>query len=333
MAERTRWGVIGAGGIADRRTLPVIGQTQNSELVAVMDVRDPGAIGAKYGVDSTDKVEAVLSREDVDAVYVASPVNVHAEQVIAAANAGKHVLCEKPLGRTVAEASSMVDTCCAAGVLLREAYMLRHHGLHIEMARMIREGAIGRPLFASVHWAFQYPKMEGAWRQVPELGGGGALADLGCHVFDLLHMLVGDIARVAMASGTLVQDYEVEDLGTVLLEFEAGAQGAITTSFCISDAVMPATVSIFGSEGRITARGSLAQTSDGTAALYRETDGEQQQIEYEQVDTYVRQIEAFADDVMRGAITTKESVSELLWSMNVLEASYRSAETGAFVTV
>jgi predicted dehydrogenase len=333
MAERMRWGVIGAGGIADRRTLPVIGQTRNGELVVVMDVRDPGAIGAKYGVDSTDRLEGVLSREDVDAVYVASPVQVHAEQVIAAANAGKHVLCEKPLGRTVAEACSMVDACCAAGVLLREAYMLRHHGLHLEMQRLIREGAIGKPLFASVHWAFQYPKMEGAWRQVRELGGGGALADLGCHVFDLLHMLVGDIARVAMASATLVQDYEVEDLGTVLLEFEGGAQGAITTSFCISDAVMPATVSIFGSEGRIVARGSLTQTSDGTATIYRETDGEQHEIRYGRVDTYVRQIEAFADDVAQGTIATKESVPELLSSMKVLEASYRSAETGTFVFI
>jgi predicted dehydrogenase len=323
--------VIGAGGIADRRTLPVIGQTRNSELVVVMDIREPEAIGAKYGVHSTDRMEAVLSRADVDAVYVASPVQVHAEQVIAAAKAGKHVLCEKPLARSVAEARAMVDACCEAGVLLREAYMLRHHGLHLEMARLIREGAIGRPLFASVWWAFQYPKTEGAWRQVHELGGGGALADLGCHVFDLLHLLVGDITRVAMASGRLVQDYEVEDLATVLLEFDGGAQGAITTSFCISDAVMPATVGIFGSEGRILARGSLTQTSGGTATIYRESDGEQQQIGYEQVDTYVRQIEAFADDVARGAIATEESVPELLRSMSVLEASYRSAETGAFV--
>jgi predicted dehydrogenase len=330
--EKMRWGIIGAGGIADRRTLPVIGTARNSELSVVMDIQEPERLGAKYAIDATDSLDAVLARDDVDAVYVASPVRVHAEQVVAAAEAGKHVLCEKPLARSVAETRTMVDACCAAGVLLREAYMLRHHGLHVEMARLIGEGAIGRPLFASVHWAFQYPKMEGAWRQVRDLGGGGALADLGCHVFDLLHMLVGNIARVAMAAGTLVQDYEVEDLGTVLLEFESGAQGAVTTSFCISDAVMPATVSIFGSEGRIVALGSLTQTSEGTATICREADGEQQ-IEYEQVDTYVRQIEAFAEDVARGVVTTEESIPELLRSMKVLEASYRSAETGAFVTV
>jgi predicted dehydrogenase len=331
--DRLRWGVIGAGGIADRRTLPVIGSARNCELSVVMDIQDPEQLGKKYGVDATDSLDAVLSRDDVDAVYVASPVHAHAEQVIAAARAGKHVLCEKPLGLSVAEAESMVDTCREAGVLLREAYMLRHHALHIEMARLIADGAIGRPLFVSVQWAFLYPKMEGAWRQIPELGGGGALADVGCHVFDLLHMLVGRIVRVAAVSATLVQDYEVDDITTVLLEIEGGTQSAVTTSFCISDAVMPPLVSTFGSEGSIVATGSLTQTSDGTAMLHREEDGDQSEIPYEKVDTYVRQLEVFAEDVKSGAVTTEASEEELLRAMRVLEAAYTSARTGKFVSV
>jgi predicted dehydrogenase len=201
------------------------------------------------------------------------------------------------------------------------------------MARLIADGAIGKPLFVSVQWAFLYPKMEGAWRQIPALGGGGALADVGCHVFDLLHMLVGRTERVAAVSGTLVQDYEVDDITTVLLELEGGAQGSITTSFCISDAVMPPSVSIFGSEGSIIALASLTQTSDGTATLHREEDGDRREILYEKVDTYVRQLEVFADDVASGAVTTEESEADLLRAMRVLEASYTSARTGEFVSV
>jgi 1,5-anhydro-D-fructose reductase (1,5-anhydro-D-mannitol-forming) len=298
-----------------------------------MDIQDPERLGQKYGVSATDSLDAVLERDDVDAVYVASPVHAHAEQVIAAARAGKHVLCEKPLGLSVAEAQTMVDACREAGVLLREAYMLRHHALHIEMARLIADGAIGKPLFVSVQWAFLYPKMEGAWRQISALGGGGALADVGCHVFDLVHMLVGRTVRVAAVSATVVQDYEVDDITTVLMALDGGAQGSVTTSFCISDAVMPASVSIFGSGGSIIATGSLTQTSDGTATLHREENGDRRDIPYEKVDTYARQLEVFADNVASGAVTTKESETDLLRAMRVLEASYASARTGEFVSV
>jgi predicted dehydrogenase len=331
--KKLRWGVIGAGGIAHRRTLPVIGQTRNCVLSIVMDVCDPDKFGAKYGVDFTDSIEAVLSRDDVDAVYIASPVHLHAEQAVAAAKTGKHVLCEKPLARTLAEARPMVEACRDAGVLLREAYMLRYHGAHREIARLIGNGAIGKPLFANVHWAFLYPKMEGAWRQIPELGGGGALADVGCHVFDLLRMFVGEIRRLAAVAGTLVQDYQVDDLTTVLLEFESGAQGSVTTSFAIPDGAMPPFVGIYGSTGSIEAVGTLTQGTGGEATLFADADGQRRQIQYEQVNTYVRQLEAFADDVARGAKVEPGSEPELLRAMAILDASYESARTAAFVAV
>lgn len=329
---KLRLGVVGAGGIADRRTLPVIGQVPNCELVIVMDTREPERLGRKYGLDWADTLHGVLDRPDVDAVYIASPVHVHADQVIAAAAAGKHVLCEKPLARDLAEAEAMVTACCNAGVLLREAYMLRHHGAHLAIKRKIAAGAIGTPVYASVQWAFLYPKTENAWRQRPELGGGGALADVGCHAFDLLHMLIGRIKRVAALTGALVQDYAVEDLATVLVQFENGAQGTVTTSFCLSSGCMPPMLSIYGSEGRITAN-TLSQGSGGTATLYTERDGQSHPIEYEEINTYAQQMEVFASDVLTGTITSADCREELLRSMRVLSASYESAKTCAWVSI
>jgi len=326
-------GVLGGGGIAHRRTLPVMGEVRNGTLSVVMDIREPEKLGKLYGCDWTDDLAAAVSRDDVDAVYVAGPVNAHAEHVIAAARAAKHVLCEKPLARTVAEAKTMVDACAENGVLLREAYMLRHHGAHREMARLIGEGAVGKIVFAGIHWAFLYPKTEGAWRQIPELGGGGALADVGCHSFDLLEMLVGRISRLAAVTGTVIQDYEVDDVATVLIEFESGAQGTVTTSFCLSDSVMPPSVGIYGSGGAMLATNTLTQGTGGEAVLVSEPEGQRSPIEYVQVNMYVKQLEAFAEAVMAGERTTPDKVGGLLRVMRMLEGSYTSSRTGRFVTV
>ena len=331
--RKIRWGVIGAGGIAHRRTLPVIGDVKNGTLSVVMDIKDPEKLGKIYGCDWTDDLAAAVSRDDVDAVYVAGPVHLHAEHAIAAAKAGKHVLCEKPLARTVAEARTIVDACVANGVLLREAYMLRHHGAHREMLRLIQQGAIGKIVFAQIHWAFLYPKTDGAWRQVPELGGGGSLADVGCHSFDILEVLVGPIKRVAAVTGTLVQDYKVDDIATVLLEFESGAQGAVTTSFCLSGNVMPPSMGIYGSAGAILATDTLTQGTDGDVLLVTEPDGERRPIEYTQVNMYVKQLEAFADAVIAGQRTTQDKADGLLRTMRMLEGSYASSRNGEFVTI
>lgn len=325
------WGVIGAGGIAHRRTLPVFGEARNSELRIVMDVKDPDKLGALYQVDWSDTVEAVLSREDVEAVYIAGPVFAHAEQVIAAANAGKHVLCEKPLACSVAEAKQAVEACIANKVLLREAYMLRHHAAHKQAQRLLQSGAIGKVCYAQIHWAFQYPKMEGAWRQLPALGGGGALADVGCHSFDMLELLVGPVTRLAGLAATLVQDYEVDDIATVLLEFENGAQGTITSSFCLSEAVLPTTISLYGERGSVVLRNTLTQTSDGELELYTEQDGQRRLIAYTVENTYVKQLEAFADDVATGIFSTEADASNLLRTMRFLEGAYSSAKTGQYV--
>jgi len=333
MVQNIRWGVIGAGGIAHRRTLPVIGQVYNGSLSVVMDIREPEKLGRLYNADWTDSLEAAVSRDDVDAVYVASPVHLHAEHVMAAARAGKQVLCEKPLARSVAEARAMVEACVESGVLLREAYRHRYHGAHAEMQRLISEGVIGKVIFAQVHWAFLYPKMEGAWRQAPELGGGGSLADVGCHALNLLEMLVGRTSRLAAVTGTLIQDYEVDDLATVLLEFEGGAQGAVTTSFCLSGNVMPTSLNVYGANGAMLAVNTLTQGTGGEASLITEPDGRRTPIQYTPVNTFAKQLETFGDAVTAGERTTIDEADELVRVMKMLEGSYTSSRTGAFVRI
>jgi predicted dehydrogenase len=333
--KRVRWGVIGAGGIAHRRTLPVFLQVANSTLVSVMDVEGAEELGKRYGVGSTDRIEAVLARDEVDAVYIATPVQFHAEQVIAAARARKHVLCEKPLARNLSEARTMVDACIRAGVLLQDAYMLRHHRAHGEVLRLLREGAIGKPFYAHAEWSFSYEPIEGAWRQIPELGGGGALMDVGSHMVDIVEMFLGRIARVACRIGTFVHSYPVEDVGTVLLEFESGVHGTLVASFAASGDIMPTRLHLYGSTGAIHAHGTMGQGSGGEVAIYRERDGRgsQETVPYQEVNTYARQVESMARRVLAGERLDARSAEGMLCTVAVLDACYESARTGRFVEI
>src|SRR5207302_2034757 len=147
---RLRWGVIGSGGIARRRTIPEgFIPAQNAHLVAVYGTNSSTnkEVAREFAVAAVDGLETLLEA-GIDAVYVASPVHAHHQQVLACARAGKHVLCEKPLGRTVAEAEAMLEACRAAGVQLGTAFMMRFQTQHEEAAKMIQAGRLGQPVYA-----------------------------------------------------------------------------------------------------------------------------------------------------------------------------------------
>ena len=168
--------VIGSGGIARRRTIPEgLAKAAGGRLVAVYDV-DPQAnreVAGQFGAVACESEEELLARKDVDAVYIATPVHLHARQAAAAAQAGKHILCEKPLGLSVAEAEAAAAACRKAGVILAVDFMMRFHAFHREARRMIEQGALGRMVFVRAQLSCWYPPMPGAWRQDPATGGGG----------------------------------------------------------------------------------------------------------------------------------------------------------------
>jgi predicted dehydrogenase len=181
MKRKVRWGVIGSGGIARRRTIPEgFGAAHNAHLVAAWDANAAvnREVAKEFGALAADNLEGLLGA-DLEAVYVASPVQAHQEQVLACARAGKHVLCEKSLGRNVAEAEAMVAACRQAGVQFGTAFMMRFHTQHQAAAEMIANGQLGKPVYGRAQLSCWYPPMPGAWRQDPALGGGGSLITWG----------------------------------------------------------------------------------------------------------------------------------------------------------
>src|SRR5258707_5307917 len=200
--NKLKWGVIGSGGIARRRTIPEgFVPAGNAHLTAVYgtNATTNQEVAEQYGAIPATSLEALLAT-DIDAVYVASPVHAHHAQVITCAKAGKHVLCEKPLGLTVAEVEEMATVCRQARVQFGVAFMMRFQAQHQAAMKMIQDGLIGKPVYARAQLSCWYPPVKGSWRQDPALGGGGSLMDLASHCIDLLEMFFGPPTDVSCFS-------------------------------------------------------------------------------------------------------------------------------------
>lgn len=341
--NKVRWGVLGAGGIARRRTIPEgILAAPNAELAAVFDVHDCAAIAAQFDARACATEDELLAA-GCDAIYIATPVHLHADQVERAARAGRHVLCEKPLGLNVAEAEHIVACCERARVKLGVGLLMRFHACHREAARMIRDGAVGTPVFGRAQLSCWYPPMEGAWRQDPRLGGGGSLMDMGCHCIDLLEMLLGRARKVWCTTASLVQDYAGEDTAVAMIEHETGARSTVDTLFNVPDASSLNRLEVYGSGGSIMAEGTIGQGAGGKLFLRAGAgggyDATQQRsgddagtIAPDPVNTYRAEIEAFSAAVLGGTAPPIDG-AEGLWNQRVLAACYASAASGKSVTL
>ena len=181
MAEPLRWGIIGCGDVVERKSGPSIAQTGGSRIVAVMrreiDKARPFAEANDVAVCTADPGE-IVAHPDLDIVYVATPPSSHLEYVLAAAQAGKHVLVEKPMGMSAAQDREMIAACAEAGVELFVAYYRRFPPHVLKMKEVIDSGAIGRPVAAEIDFAQPPSGWDPGWRIQPEISGGGLFVDV-----------------------------------------------------------------------------------------------------------------------------------------------------------
>jgi predicted dehydrogenase len=214
-----KWLVIGIGDITTRRVLPAIENEEQSKLVGIV-TRNP-AKADPYGVPAFTDLKEALAKTKPDAVYVASPVFLHAPQTMISLRGGCHVLCEKPMAMNYAEAEMMVETAEATGRTLGVAYYRRTYPkVHRAMA-LIKEGVIGQPVLAysSNHSWFVAENEFRAWLLDPDKAGGGPLYDVASHRIDLFNFIFGQPARVRAQLSNAVNKTPVEDCATVLVEY------------------------------------------------------------------------------------------------------------------
>jgi len=341
---KAKWAVWGSGGIALRRTIPEgITKARNAELVAVYDANAVvnQQVAAKFGVRAC-KSEKELLDSKCDVIYIATPVDFHFDQVISAAEAGKHIFCEKPLSPSLGEAEQIVEVCKADEIKLGVGLMMRFHAYHLEALRLIKEGKLGTPVLGRAQLSCWYPPIEGAWRQDPGRGGGGSLIDMGSHCIDLLEMFFGRAKMVACFTGNLVQNYPSEDTAVVLLEFENGAKGVVDNLFNVPDQSSRNRLELYGSRGSILAEGTIGQGEAGQMVAFLEEAGKAYdarparddaggiRIAPQPVNMYRAEVEAFSRALLEN--TDPPVGSELgLWNQRVIAAAYKSAATGKAV--
>jgi len=348
--EKVRWGVIGAGGIADRRTIPGMLKSRLSELVAVVSRTNESTdtVAEKYNVKAYYTVEDLLADPGIDAVYIATPVYLHKEQAVAAAKAGKHFLLEKPLARTASEAEEVVRAAREAGVKATEGYMMKFHPLHRRAKELIEEGKLGKPVLGRAQLTTWYPEIPGAWRQDPEKGGGGALIDMATHCYDLLRWLIGSrIVQVYAIANTQTFKYPVDDSSTTLLLFEDGAHGVVDSFFNIPDPAVKNRLEVYGDRGSITSEGTIGQSGAGNmvACLMKEVGGYDAQqerrpedfpaeeIKAEPADMYTLEVDYLSECILEDREPEVNTLEDGLEIMRVVDAAYESARTGRAVGI
>ena len=309
-----KWCVIGAGGIADRRAIPALLKDKNNCLVAIME-RVPELaeeLGRKYGVPFFTDEREMLSSVECDAVYIGTPVACHKAQAETVLEFGKHLFVEKPMGINGDECAELLEKYKAKSLQLTVGYMMGYHNLHVKAKELIRSGGVGKVNDLRVQFGCYYPKIEGAWRQNRSLSGGGVIMDLGVHCIELCEYLLDEeIVDVKSFYSTRAFNYEVEDSGIVIFRTESGILGHIDVNFNLPDAT-ESKVEIYGTEGYIIAKGTLAQEEVGTLSyLYSPQGGydaaqsavesEPQIFAAEGEDIYLRQIRDFCRMVESGA--------------------------------
>jgi len=345
-----KWGVIGCGGIARRRTIPGMQECEQSELLAIMDVDATAVlqVADEYGVAGRyEGVDALLADPNVEAVYIASPAHLHKSQVTRAADAHKHILCEKPLATTLIDATEMVEYCENAGVYLTEGYMMKFHSLNRRAKKLVEQGKIGKPVFARAQLSCWYPPIDGAWRQAPALGGGGALIDMATHLYDLLQDMLGPITEVFAYCNSVAHDYPVEDSATTLLRFDNGVHAAVDTFFNIPDTAVFSRLELYGTAGSILAEGTIGQTPGGSMAAFigdqskgydamQSHDGQdvvRKRVRAKPVNMYAAEIDELSECIIRKRPPTISTGRDGLRIARITEAAYESARTGSSVSI
>ncbi|PWT75386.1 MAG: gfo/Idh/MocA family oxidoreductase [Chloroflexi bacterium] len=260
--------IVGAGMIAEYHA-GAIAETPGARLVALCraDAVRAAETETRFGAPCEPTYAALLARRDVEAVCICTPSGLHAEQTVAAALAGKHVLVEKPMALTLTEADTMIEICREKQVLLGVALQRRTDPSFVAAQAAIAEGALGQLVLGGVTVPYlrtQDYYRSAAWRGTWRLDGGGALMNQGIHLLDLLLWYMGDAAEVQAQMTTLAHPIEVEDCVTATVRFTNGALGSVAATTAAAPGY-PHRVEVYGDQGGLLIAGEQIARWESTS--------------------------------------------------------------------
>jgi len=327
MADRVRWGILGAASIAVRRVIPAIARSSTGALVAIAsrEAEKAREVARRFGIPRAyGAYEALLDDPEVDAVYIPLPNSLHRPWTEQAAAAGKHVLCEKPLGVDAADAAAMVDACDRAGVVLLEAFMYRFHPQIERLQQLLREGAIGVPWL--VRAVFTFGVAPGPNIRLETALGGGGLLDVGCYCVNVSRLVLGEPAS-AFATAAYERGVDVRLAGA--LRFPSDRMALVD---CGLRTPYRQECEVVGPDGSILLPRPFQPEEAPAALLIRRARGEpEERLEVPGTNQYVRMIDHFGA-VVRGE-PPRYPAADAVANLRVLDALGRAARTGAVVPV
>ena len=325
------WGVIGCSDIVEKRGAAAIREQTNSELVAFhsRDKERAEAFAARFEAKGAyDDVESLLADGRIDAVYIANEVDRHAELTIAAANAGKHVLVEKPMALNTKQCLAMIDAAKRNGVRLSVAYYARFFHKAQVMKQVMEAGALGEIVRGTIRLMRHFdpsPSDPKYWR-VMARAGGNILADIGSHRLDLFVYFLGRPRRVCGFVDRLTMTYEGADTETGLVQFENGAHVTVLASANTPASDRSTTMEIFGTRGALL----MDPWSESPVEVLGSDMAPIPIQPYS--NSHVPVVDDFVRAIVQGSAPRFSGVDGM-WATTVIEGIYDSAATGKAVSV
>jgi predicted dehydrogenase len=327
MSDRLRFGVLGCAAIAVQKVIPAIRRSERCEVVAIAsrDADRAASTAADLGIGRHHgSYEDLLADPSVEAVYIPLPNHLHAAWTLRAAEAGKHVLCEKPLALDAAEAAGMIEGCRQAGVALMEAFMYRLHPMWKRVHDLVTGGSIGE--LQAIQAFFSYRNLDPENIRNIAAYGGGALMDIGCYPINLARWMFGEEPSDVVASVRYDPTFGTDVLSSAVLDF-----GGRHATFTCSTQIEPdQRVHLIGTDGRLLVEIPFNIPPDRPTRIVRAAGGDPpvapgiEVITVAEADPYTVQVDAFAAAIRNGApvpIPPEDAIGNLAVIERILHGS------------
>lgn len=331
MSRTLKWGILGCASIAKRAVIPGLQQSKLNEVTAIAsrDIDKSTSTAEELHIPKAyGSYEEILEDPIIDAVYIPLPNHLHKEWTIRAAEAGKHILCEKPLALTEAEAWVMSEAAAKAGVHLSEAFMYRYHPRYDMIKDLLRSGAIGE--IRAIHSSFTFNNSSNTQNvRFRKDWGGGSIYDIGCYPINAARILLGkEPEAVTVQAFFSPQHGDVDMMASGLIEFG----GSVSLTFdCGMWAAGRNPLEIIGSEGMIEVPHAYSYPPDGSN-FFLTHNGERQEVQVPVVNAYSEQGDHFANVVLNNS-PSRYGTDDAINNMRVIDACLESARKRLRVTL
>lgn len=322
--KKLRWGVLGCAGIAIRSVIPGIQQSQTGEVAAIAsrDLEKGKQTAAQLDIPKAyGSYEELLADPDIDAVYIPLPNHLHKEWTIRAAEAGKHVLCEKPIALDAAEAEEMAAACAKAGVVFAEAFMYRYHPRYAMIKDVIRSGEIGD--LRGLHGVFTFNNAKASTNvRFRKDWGGGSLYDVGVYPISAARLILEQEPEAATVHALFSPQHDdVDMMASGILEFP---NSVALTFDCGMWAAGRNVLEIVGTDGRIEVPSAFVVRQSEADNFFVIVGGERREVEVPRLNQYALQADAFGRSALRGE-PLPFAPGDAVLNMRVVDACLASA--------